>query len=67
MSSKKPAKIASQKKAPAAKVVRQCAIELEDWEYVARDVTTARKVSAGPTHDRCRFLAGFRHGYEVVR
>lgn len=64
---KKPAKLASKNGKPAAeKIVKECKIRQEFGRFYAFDVRTNRKVSEGATEERCRFLAGFRHGYALV-
>jgi hypothetical protein len=63
----KAAKIASNKGAPAIKVLRQCRITESFGRFVAVDIKpNGKRVSEGDTYERCRFLAGFRHGYAVV-
>lgn len=48
------------------KVLKQARIVTEGREFVARDVRTMRRVSAGETAERCRYNTTFRHGYEVL-
>lgn len=59
----KPAKLASKNKPAAVKVAKEYVIRIEDGVFVARDVRTNRKVTEHAKIERCRFLAGFRHGY----
>lgn len=62
----KPAKLASKNKPAATKIVKQCRITETDGVFTASDINTGRRITLGATFERCRKLAGFRHGYEVV-
>lgn len=62
----KPAKLASKNKPVAVRVVKQCRITESDGVFTANDIRTGRRVTLGATYERARFLAGYRHGYEVL-